>query len=70
MTVQAIEDRFRPKYRELTPIEQQRVARITQKAMDLATEFYPFDSREKSLAVTSLEESVMWAVKAITGPKE
>lgn len=70
MTVKAIEDRFRPVYRELTPIEKQRIDRIKTKAMDLATEFYPFDSREKSLAVTSLEEAVMWAVKAITGPKE
>ena len=69
MTVQAIEERFRPTYRELTPIEKQRIDRIKAKAMELATEFYPFDSREKSLAITKLEESVMWAVKAITGPK-
>jgi hypothetical protein len=58
---------FRPQYRELSQAEQDQVARIKDKALALAVEFRPTDTREKSLAMTKLEESVMWAVKGVTG---
>lgn len=61
-----LEEIFRPKYRELKPTEQQRIDRIKAKAVELATEFNPTDNREKALALTKLEECVMWAVKGIT----
>jgi len=61
-----IEAMFRPKYRELNQTEKDQVARIKAKAAELAVEFFPTDSREKSLAITKLEEAVMWAVKGIT----
>ena len=57
---------FRPTYRELSQAEKDTIDRIKAKALDLAAEFNPTDSREKSLALTKLEESVMWAVKGIT----
>lgn len=57
---------FRPTYRELSQAEKDTIDRIKTKAQDLAMEFNPTDSREKSLALTKLEESVMWAVKGIT----
>ena len=69
MAVQAVEKAFRPEYRELNQIEKDRVKRIKNKAADLANEFHPTDSREKSLAMQRLEEAVMWAVKGITGPQ-
>ena len=61
-----IQGLFRPKYRELKQNEQDQINRIKDKATDLAGEFYPADTREKSLALTKLEEAVMWAVKGIT----
>jgi len=62
-----IEAAFRPEYRKLTDTEKQTVARIKDKAAELAVEFFPTDGREKSLAMTKLEEAVMWAVKGVTG---
>ncbi len=69
MAVQAVEKAFRPEHRELNQIEKDRVKRIKDKAADLAGEFHPTDSREKQLAMTKLEECVMWAEKGITGPQ-
>lgn len=66
MTISKLEEAFRLKHRELKREEQARIDRIKQKAVELAQEFYPHDSRAKSIAQTKLEECVMWAVKGIT----
>jgi len=63
---QKLEAIFRPKHRELTKFEQDSLARIKSCALELAKEFYPADTRFKALALTKLEESVMWAVKGVT----
>jgi len=64
---------FRPEYRELTEEERMRVDDIKIKAQELydlvegAIQRTPSpEGRYISLAKTSLEESVMWAVKGIT----
>jgi hypothetical protein len=64
---QAITKAFRlDGQRELKDLEKMRIERIKLKAAELATEFSPTDSREKQLAMTKLEECVMWATKGIT----
>lgn len=60
-------DRFRSIYRELTPEEQERISELKDRAADLETEIEAMQtSREKSLALTRLEEAVFWAVKGLT----
>lgn len=65
-------DVFRPQYRELTDQEKQDIARIkvtaqaTYDAIETA-QSAGADPRACSLAKTNLEQSVMWAVKGITG---
>ena len=66
MSSQKLDALFRPKYRELTRNEKDQIDRIKDKAAALAVEFNPTDSREKALALTKLEECVMWAVKGVT----
>lgn len=61
-----LEETFRKTYRELTPTEKMAIDRIKDKAYQLAIEFNPTDTREKSIALTKLEEAVMWAVKGIS----
>jgi hypothetical protein len=51
---------------DLTQFQKDSVVRVREKALELAKELYPSDSREKSLAMTKLEECVMWAVKGLT----
>lgn len=60
--------KFRKQYRELDAGEAHQVAAIKEAAelLDDVIEQMP-EGREKSLAMTKLEESVMWAVKGITG---
>lgn len=68
--------RFRPVYRQLDDATKARVAAIKEKAWELATliEGDPdedsisvaADVRCKALAMTNLEQAVMWAVKAVT----
>ena len=59
---------FRKQYRELSVEEKQLVDLVKDRAYDLSCVIDKVeDSREKSLAKTHLEESVMWAVKKITG---
>jgi hypothetical protein len=59
--------RFRPRYRKLTDEEKALHDLIKEKAVELETLFNQVkDGRYKSLAMTSLEESVMWIVKEIT----
>ncbi len=57
---------FLPSTRELKQNEKDQIANIREKAAVLASEFMPTDTREKALALTKLEEVVMWAVKGIT----
>lgn len=67
--------RFRTNYRYLSPSEQARINAIKDMArmmenlltMPGATVEGPDGPRCRSLAITRLEESVMWAVKSITG---
>ena len=59
--------RFRPKYRQLTDKEKDLHDAIKERAAELEELFNQVgDSRYKSLAMTSLEESIMWIVKEIT----
>lgn len=61
-------NKFRKEYRELDAGESHQVAAIKEAAELLDDVFEQMtESREKSLAMTKLEESVMWAVKGITG---
>ena len=64
---------FRPVYRELSDEEKQKVSEIKDKAQELYLKFESIsqeNSLEKGnyvvLAKTNLEQSIMWAVKAIT----
>ncbi len=58
---------FRTQYRQLSEQEQKHIADIKAKADEMLAAMGTQVSREMSLARTKLEESVMWAVKAITG---
>jgi hypothetical protein len=60
--------RFRPTYRALTDDEKKLHDEIKNKAEELETLFNKLHrpSRYHSLALTSLEESVMWAIKELT----
>lgn len=59
--------RFRPKYRALSEAEKGLHDAIKDRAsvLEALIETLP-DSREKSLAMTKLEESIMWAIKGLT----
>jgi len=59
---------FRPVYKELSQTEKDTCDRIKSKAADLAVELFPNDGREKAIAMTKLEECVMWAIKGVTAP--
>lgn len=71
--------RFRPRYRQLTDTEKALHDEIKRKAEELEhlfnqtlvqasvrSEDISAAARYKALAVTSLEESIMWAVKGLT----
>ncbi len=59
--------RFRPKYRALTDEEKALHDALKDKATELETLFNQVkDGRYKSLAFTSLEQSIMWIVKELT----
>jgi uncharacterized protein YoxC len=59
--------RFRPRYRALTDAEKALHDALKAKADELDQLFARVkDGRYKSLAVTSLEQSVMWIVKELT----
>lgn len=60
-------DIFRPQYRELTDAEKQQIDAIKTKAKELYDLYGNWYTREMSIAKTNLEQSVMWAVKSITG---
>lgn len=59
--------RFRPRYRALTEAEKQLHDEIKLFAEQMEKLYNRVkDSRYKSLAITSLEESVMWIIKGLT----
>lgn len=59
--------RFRPQYRELSEAEKKLIDAIKDKAGELEQLYVMADKgRYQSLAMTSLEESVMWIVKEVT----
>jgi hypothetical protein len=60
--------RFRPRYRALTETEKTLHDDIKAQAEELERLYnqIPEGGRYKSLAITALEESVMWAVKELT----
>jgi hypothetical protein len=64
---------FRKAYRQLTEDEKGRMEKVKDLAWELrcailwSREELPPNNREQALAMTNLEQSVMWAVKAITG---
>lgn len=59
--------RFRPKYRALNDTEKALHDEIKEKASELEAVFGRVKpGRYNSLAITSLEESVMWIVKELT----
>lgn len=60
--------RFRKEYRELSDEEKEIINDIKTGAEMLEEVINKIPaSREKSIAITKLEETVMWAVKGITG---
>jgi hypothetical protein len=60
--------RFRPHYRALSAEEQALLDAIKAKAAELEVLYEQVkDGRYKALAMTSLEQSVMWIVKEVTG---
>lgn len=64
-TRRELESMFRPAP-EVSQQQKDQIERIRLKAIDLAAEFNPTDSRGKSLALTKLQESVFWAVWGVT----
>lgn len=59
--------RFRPIYRALTDDEKRLHDQIKAQAYEMELLFNRVkDGREKSLAMTKLEEAVMWVVKGLT----
>lgn len=58
---------FRPVYRDLSPEEKELSNSIKTKAEELEALYHKLpQSRFKSIAMTKLEESVMWIIKGLT----
>lgn len=62
-------DLFRQEYRVLSDEEKlaMKMVKDAGRRFGEALDLYVPPGREKSLAITKIEESVMWAVKSITG---
>lgn len=62
--------RFRPRYRQLTDAEKAHHDAIKAKAVELEALIDQIDNpaagRAKALAMTHLEDAIMWAVKGLT----
>lgn len=62
--------RFRPKYRALDDNEKELHDKIKASFVEVEKLIETLNpGRYRSLALTSLEESCMWAIKELTGPK-
>jgi hypothetical protein len=61
-------DRYDPKGNTLTPEREKAIIAVSAAASDLAAVLaqYLHEGRETSLAMTKLDECVMWATKSIT----
>lgn len=60
--------RFRPKYRALTEDEKALHDEIKSKAVEMEALFARVKAgRYNALAMTSLEQSIMWIIKELTG---
>lgn len=57
-------DTFRKVYKELHPANKDLISRIKAVAEELEFLIRNVSSREASLAITNLEQSIMWATKA------
>lgn len=61
------ENIFRPVYRELSEEEKAQMSTIKDAAHLLYEQIMATpESRERSIAITNLEQAVMWAVKGVT----
>lgn len=59
--------RFRPTYRALTEVEKALHDQLKAKAVELEETIETIKpGRYRSLAITALEEAIMWAVKELT----
>lgn len=58
-------DRFRMVYQELQPDEVALIAEVKELASQLCLKLVTIQNREMSLAMTNLEQGMMWAIKAI-----
>ena len=60
--------RFRPQYRPLSDMEKADIDDIKHDALVLSATITASldDCRERSIALTKLEEAVMWAVRGVT----
>lgn len=61
-------DTFRKDYNSLSKLHSFE-KQIKEKAEELEIYFKKISGREMSLAITNLEQSIMWAVKAIYKPQ-
>jgi hypothetical protein len=60
-------DTFRKEYRQLSPEISSRILDIKAAAEDMEIQLLRLEAgRHRSLAITALEESVLWAVKQAT----
>jgi hypothetical protein len=65
------EDIFRKENNKISDEAENHIFTIKTKAEELMKTYYKIiPGREKSLAYTNLEQSVMWAVKAVSEYKE
>jgi hypothetical protein len=58
-------DTFRKQYRPLSPDRAELIARIKDRAEEVERLMLQIRSREMSLALTNLEQAIMWATKAV-----
>jgi hypothetical protein len=56
---------FRKEYKSLPNEATEGILKIKQQAEALLLQFEAIKNREMSLAITNLEQSIMWATKAI-----
>lgn len=65
MTSEIHKDTFRKVYKPLKEENSQLILSIKEKAEELEKLLQMIKNREMSLAITNLEQSIMWATKAI-----
>lgn len=58
-------DTFRKMYKTLTPTNSDLILQIKTQAEEIEESLKLIKSREASLAMTNLEQAIMWATKAI-----